>query len=88
MSAIPPADPDRAMQPVALVGEPPDPAEPPPGCRFHNRCRYAEPICRIEEPQLRAIGEGRLVACHRAEELTLAGALELDAGVPGESLGR
>jgi peptide/nickel transport system ATP-binding protein len=88
MSAIPPADPDRPMKPVALEGEPPDPANPPPGCRFHNRCRYTEPRCRAEEPELRALGEGRLVACHRGEELTLAGALELDAGVPAESLNR
>jgi len=88
MSAIPPADPDRPMQPVVLEGEPPDPANPPPGCHFHNRCRYAEPRCRTEEPALRELGDGGLVACHRAEELTLAGALELDAGTLAEPLVR
>jgi len=88
MSAIPPADPDRAMKPVVLEGEPPDPANPPPGCRFHNRCGYAESRCRVEMPALRAIGDGGLVACHRAEELSLAGALELDAGVLAEPLSR
>ena len=39
-----------------------------PGCRFHTRCPYATECCRREVPQLRPVA-GRLVACHRAEEL-------------------
>ncbi len=46
--------------------EPPDPADPPPGCRFHPRCPIAIDRCRRERPMLREVG-GRLAACHRAE---------------------
>ena len=51
-----------------LTGELPSPTDPPPGCRFHTRCPYATECCRREVPQLRPVA-GRLVACHRAEEL-------------------
>ncbi len=43
----------------------PDPANPPPGCRFHPRCALAVERCRVEAPELRAMGGG-LVACHLA----------------------
>ena len=46
MSAIPEANPDAVMRPVLLTGERPDPADPPAGCRFHTRCRYADEQCR------------------------------------------
>ncbi len=72
------------MQPVVLEGERSNPANPPPGCRFHTRCRYVQPGCRAEAPELRAVGDGRLVARHRAEAPTLVGALELDAGPPAQ----
>jgi oligopeptide/dipeptide ABC transporter ATP-binding protein len=49
-------------------GEPPDPLEPPPGCRFHPRCPLAVERCRTEPPGLRELPDGRRVACHRAEE--------------------
>ena len=55
-------------------GEPPDPANLPSGCVFHPRCRYAEDICRVEEPALRAVDStGSIVSCHLAEKLTLEG---------------
>ena len=76
MSAIPEADPDQVMRPVLLRGERPSPARPPPGCRFHTRCRYASEICRSLVPELGEHGPGHLVACHHAAELTLEGALE------------
>jgi peptide/nickel transport system ATP-binding protein len=76
MSAIPDADPDQVMEPVLLVGERPSPANPPAGCRFHTRCRYATQICRESPPALQQDAAGHHVACHRAEELTLQGALE------------
>ncbi len=86
MSAIPEADPDQVMQPVLLAGERPSPANPPAGCRFHTRCRYATPTCQASVPALQEGAEGHLVACHRAEELTLKGALDygapLDEGFP------
>ncbi len=79
MSAIPEADPDQVMHPVLLTGERPSPANPPMGCRFHTRCRYATEVCRESPPALQEGAEGSWVACHHAEELTLKGALDLGA---------
>ena len=75
MSAIPDIDPDRQMTPVLLSGERPNPADPPPGCRFHTRCRYADETCRTTQPALREIESGHFVSCHYAETLELKGAL-------------
>ncbi|HEY5987381.1 MAG TPA: ABC transporter ATP-binding protein [Streptosporangiaceae bacterium] len=66
---------------IVLPGEPPDATNPPPGCVFHPRCPLAVARCRAEVPQLREVGRGRLVACHRAEEV-LAGA-EMPRHLPG-----
>jgi peptide/nickel transport system ATP-binding protein len=76
MSAIPEASPEQVMRPVFLTGERPSPTNPPDGCRFHTRCQYASEECRLQVPALREITTGHFVACHRAEELTLKGALE------------
>jgi peptide/nickel transport system ATP-binding protein len=76
MSAIPVPDPDARLRPVLLPGERPDPADPPPGCRFHTRCRYADDRCRAEMPMLAPADDGHLVACHHAARLTLQGARE------------
>ncbi len=54
-------------RPATRRADPPNPADPPPGCRFHPRCPLAIDRCRQERPQLREVG-GRLAACHRAEE--------------------
>jgi len=55
-----------------LPGEPPDSAQPPPGCVFHPRCPLAVDRCRAEVPVLRPVGPGRLAACHRADEVLSA----------------
>ena len=69
INAIPKADPAaRFEEKLLLTGELPSPTDPPPGCRFHTRCPYVTERCRREVPQLRPVA-GRLVACHRAEEL-------------------
>jgi len=47
----------------------PDPAAPPPGCRFHPRCPIAIDRCAVEEPAFRTIVPGRMAACHLAETL-------------------
>ncbi len=57
------AAPDRASR-VMVGGEVPNPIAPPDGCRFHPRCARAEDRCRVDVPALRAIGDGRAVACH------------------------
>lgn len=48
------------------VGEPPDPASPPAGCHFHERCPYAEKRCEEEYPELREVEDGHWVSCHFA----------------------
>lgn len=66
LSAIPVPDPDEAAQNkrIMLEGEIPSPIDPPPGCRFRGRCRYAKDICAQQEPELKDIGGNHLVACH------------------------
>ncbi len=73
LSAVPPADPDIRPDRIRLEGEVPSPANPPSGCIFHPRCRYAKPQCSQEEPQLKETVSGHLVSCHFAEELSLKG---------------
>lgn len=71
MSAVPRVShgPAPEKRTVVLQGDPPDPANPPAGCRFSARCPFAEARCRQEEPPLRSIGpQGRLVACHLVSE--------------------
>lgn len=73
VSAVPPADPDIKIERIILEGDVPSPANPPSGCVFHTRCRYAEDICKEKVPQLEEISPGHLVSCHLARELTLTG---------------
>ncbi|MGD1886160.1 MAG: ABC transporter ATP-binding protein [Cohaesibacteraceae bacterium] len=51
-----------------IKGDIPSPIDPPPGCHFHPRCPFAQPQCREERPETRQV-EGRLVACHLAEDI-------------------
>jgi peptide/nickel transport system ATP-binding protein len=74
LSAVPKPDPRLRAQRIVLQGEVADPANPPSGCYFHPRCPYAVPICRAERPKLQEVAPGRLVSCHRAQELSLKGA--------------
>jgi oligopeptide/dipeptide ABC transporter ATP-binding protein len=62
IAAIPRADGTNGL-PRELPGEAPDPAHPPAGCRFNPRCPYAVDRCRIEQPPLLEIADGRRVAC-------------------------
>lgn len=73
LSAVPVPDPRRRASRIVLEGEVADPSQPPPGCAFHPRCRYAAERCRQEVPTLQPSGDGGLVACHRAAELDLVG---------------
>jgi peptide/nickel transport system ATP-binding protein len=73
LSAVPRTDPDHISQRIILPGDVPSPADPPPGCKFHPRCRYAQEVCKVEAPQWREISDDHWVACHRADELKLGG---------------
>jgi len=74
-SAIPIPDPDYQLEQIILEGDVPSPSDPPPGCNFHPRCRYAEAICRQEQPVLAPVKSNKdhQVACHFAEQLALRG---------------
>lgn len=66
LSAIPLPDPDEAARRnrIVLEGDVPSPIDPPPGCKFAGRCRYAKDICRQTTPELRDMGDGHMAACH------------------------
>ena len=74
LSAIPDPDPDVVGEQIILQGDVPSPADPPPGCHFHPRCRYATERCRQEAPELADLdGTEHFVACHHAQDLDLTG---------------
>ena len=66
ISAVPVADVRREGRTarIVLTGDVPSPINPPSGCRFHTRCRFAQDRCKIERPALTASGTVRAVACH------------------------
>jgi oligopeptide transport system ATP-binding protein len=66
LSAVPIPDPDLAekRERIVLEGDVPSPINPPSGCRFHPRCRYATDVCKQIEPPLVDYGNGHLAACH------------------------
>ncbi|MEM3225169.1 MAG: ATP-binding cassette domain-containing protein [Thermoplasmatales archaeon] len=86
LSAIPIPDPTRKRNRIVLSGDVPSPANPPSGCRFHTRCRFAKDICSQQEPKLEEIREGHMVACHFAKEIAesesqLIAIRKIDTGV-------
>ncbi len=66
LSAIPIPDPkvEEAKNRIKMGGDIPSPVDPPAGCRFRNRCKYATERCRTEEPKLRMVENEHYVACH------------------------
>ena len=64
IAAAPVPDPRARRERLVLEGDVPSPVNPPSGCRFHTRCPFATDRCRIEEPQLKPLANGHLVACH------------------------
>jgi len=73
LSSVPKPDPRLRSERIVLQGEVADPANTPPGCHFHPRCRYAHDICRQEAPAQEEISLNHFVSCHRARELSLSG---------------
>jgi peptide/nickel transport system ATP-binding protein len=60
-------DPDRRTEEAPLAGDPPNPINPPSGCRFHPRCPFAEGVCSTERPALLdSSDDGSVVARHLA----------------------
>lgn len=54
-----------------IPGVPPDLISPPKGCKFHERCPFAKPICKTKPPKRREFDKDHLVSCHFAGELDL-----------------
>ncbi len=73
LSAVPKPDPTLRSKRIVLEGDVADPANPPNGCYFHPRCRYAQERCKTDMPTAAQIEGNHLVACHRARELSLRG---------------
>ncbi len=73
LASIPKPDPHHRTSYARLPGDVPSPANPPSGCVFHPRCRYAQDICKKEIPPLRQIEPDQWAACHFADELQLEG---------------
>ncbi len=90
LSAVPIPDPREAAarERIVLEGDVPSPINPPSGCRFHPRCRYATDICHEVEPPLTDYGNGHLAACHHplnVDKETLARASVDERRSPAEA---
>ena len=68
---------------LLLPGEIPSPRNPPPGCRFHTRCRFAQPRCREEVPVLEETEADHRVACHFWPEVRADARASMAAGAVG-----
>ncbi len=64
LSAVPTPDTGRKKERIVLEGDVPSPVNPPPGCAFHPRCSYRQPLCSQTEPPLDFDAAGHGVACH------------------------
>lgn len=67
-AAMPSLDPDRRTEKPPIAGDPPNPIDPPSGCRFHTRCAFAETVCSASVPKLSPVGvERHFAACHMVD---------------------
>jgi peptide/nickel transport system ATP-binding protein len=75
LSAVPIDNPRQrnSRERIRLKGEVADPSNPPSGCFFHPRCKYATDICKTTTPMLETLSSGHSVACHHAKDLSLQG---------------
>lgn len=64
LRAMPSMDPERRTEVSPLSGDPPNPINPPSGCRFRTRCAFAEEVCARVSPDLAVVGDAHRVSCH------------------------
>ena len=69
LSVIPVPNPRQRRERIILEGDPPNPIDLPPGCRFHPRCPVAQDICRQQDPALRLVADAQEAACLLVEPL-------------------
>jgi peptide/nickel transport system ATP-binding protein len=81
VAAVPVPDPTAPQVRVLARGEIPTNISPPPGCRFHPRCPFAQKVCEEKEPPLEEVSPGRRVACHFWKETHDAFSRGLDGPV-------
>jgi peptide/nickel transport system ATP-binding protein len=72
LSAVPSMDPSHRTERSPLTGDPPNPINPPSGCRFRDRCSSAQAVCAAQSPALLETvpGRGHWVACHMNDPLS------------------
>ncbi len=73
MSSVPVPDPEYKLKRITLKGDVPSPVNPPSGCHFHPRCRYAQDHCAVTAPTLKDLGGRHYISCHLADQLSLQG---------------
>jgi len=69
LASAPTPDPRAKRNKKPLIGEIPDPANPPKGCYFHPRCPYAKDRCKVEQPILREVKPNHWASCHFSEDI-------------------
>ncbi|SMC40681.1 peptide/nickel transport system ATP-binding protein [Fulvimarina manganoxydans] len=71
-AAMPSMDPDNRTEVPPLLGDPPNPIDPPSGCRFHTRCPFAESVCSAAKPKIVAVdgAQGHEAACHMLDPVS------------------
>ena len=64
LEAIPTTDEASKKELQVIEGDIPSPVNPPPGCKFHTRCKFAQEVCKIDVPEWRELRPAHWVACH------------------------
>jgi peptide/nickel transport system ATP-binding protein len=72
LASRPSMDPARRIEEPPITGDPPNPIDPPSGCRFHTRCPFAESVCETSDPVLGAWEgpQSHVAACHMRDPLS------------------
>jgi peptide/nickel transport system ATP-binding protein len=86
LRSMPSMDPTRRTEEAPLAGDPPNPINPPSGCRFHTRCQFAQEVCRQRAPSFVEATPGHGVACLRYEAGSGYDATAFEAGMIIEEL--
>ncbi len=71
LASMPSLDPDQRTREAPVAGDPPNPINPPSGCRFRTRCPFAEAVCSAASPKLIGTGSPRhWAACHMVDPMS------------------